>query len=512
MRHTHTNPTRRLTAAATAVTLALAGALSISATAQQPLYDDAPVVIETLSVEQLQDVVGPIALYPDDLLAVVLPASAYPLQIVQAARFLDDLERDDSLQPDPEWDESVVALLNYPEVLRTMSNDLDWTYDLGTAVVNQQADVIDAIDNFRDLAYSSGNLKTDDRQVVAIEDDHITITPVEREVIYVPQYEPERVIVVQREPVFGYYPHPFPLYYYPYTTFNRFHNPYFFGVSTAFGIGWGARNVNVLFHNYAAHPFFGRPYLNRFYYHHRYQPARLRFRPLSNSRGGYANVRNRNYRGDQWRPVQRRNVRSLGRVGQRARVANVSRGNVTRTLKPRDPRQRNAAIASSRRGNFASNNRTTRTRSNVNTTNRRQATSTNTSRRQITTQRNGQRTVQRSTQRTTQRTTVNRNRQAITRNQSASRTTNRTARPATTRTRTATRTTTTTRSTTRAPRQSATRSSAPRQSAPARSSQRSAPSQRSAAPRSQSRSSANRGSRSNARSSSSSSSRRSSRR
>ncbi|NCF74371.1 MAG: DUF3300 domain-containing protein [Gammaproteobacteria bacterium] len=68
--------------------------------------------IPRLSHTDLQELVGPIALYPDDLLAIVLPASAYPLQVVEAARFLEALESDPTLQPDPDWDDSIVALIN----------------------------------------------------------------------------------------------------------------------------------------------------------------------------------------------------------------------------------------------------------------------------------------------------------------------------------------------------------------------------------------------------------------
>ena len=232
------HPEKTLRHACLALLAAAGLGLSAPALAQTPLADDAPIVIETLTPAQLQDVVGPVALYPDDLLAVVLPASAYPLQIVQATRFLDDLEQDKNLKPDPAWDESIVALLNYPDVLRLMNDDLDWTYDLGAAVVNQQPDVIAAIETFRDRAYDAGNLKSDERQRVEREDDRIVITPIEREVIYVPYYEPERVVVVQRSPVYHYYPRPYPLYYYPYPAYYSFHNPYFFGVTSVFQIGW----------------------------------------------------------------------------------------------------------------------------------------------------------------------------------------------------------------------------------------------------------------------------------
>ena len=89
-----------------------------------------------LSSAQLESLVGRIALYPDDLLAVVLPASTQPLQVVQAQRLLDRRKSDPSVQPPKSWDPSVVALLNYPEVISLMNSDLTWTQQLGTSVVN----------------------------------------------------------------------------------------------------------------------------------------------------------------------------------------------------------------------------------------------------------------------------------------------------------------------------------------------------------------------------------------
>src|SRR5690606_24260413 len=81
-----------------------------------------------LTREELEALVGPVALYPDKLLAIVLPASTYPLEIVQAARFLEQLENDSSLEPDEAWDDSVTALLNYPQVVQMMNDDIDWTW------------------------------------------------------------------------------------------------------------------------------------------------------------------------------------------------------------------------------------------------------------------------------------------------------------------------------------------------------------------------------------------------
>ena len=250
-----------------------------------------------LGDDELQALVGPIALYPDDLLAIVLPASAYPLQIVQAARFLEDLENDDSLEPDPKWEESVVALLNYPEVIEMMNDDLEWTYALGEAVVSQQADVVAAIEAFRDRAYAAGNLKSDDRQTVSRNDGVIEIAPVAEDVIYVPYYEPERVVVYQTTPVYHYYPRPYPVYYYPYPSNYSFFSGYFWGVTTAFRIGWYTDHLHVFHHSYLGHPYYGRPYFGHWYrrpsivVYNRYYVNNHVHRPPHHQRDG-----------DYWRP------------------------------------------------------------------------------------------------------------------------------------------------------------------------------------------------------------------
>ncbi len=109
-----------------------------------------------LSNEQLDELVGPIALYPDELLAITLPASTYPLEIVQAARYLEKRKSEPKLKPKESWDSSVLGLLNYPEVVEQMNQDLDWASQLGDAVINQQQDVMDAIQRFRKQAKSVG--------------------------------------------------------------------------------------------------------------------------------------------------------------------------------------------------------------------------------------------------------------------------------------------------------------------------------------------------------------------
>lgn len=220
---------------------------------------------ELMTAAELQALVGPVALYPDDLLAIVLPASTYPLEIVQAARFLEAFEQDKSLQPDDAWDESITALLNYPEVVELMNDDIDWTWRLGEAVISQQTDVIAAVEAFRDRAYAAGNLKTDERQIVKNNEGIIQIAPANEEIIYVPYYEPERVVVYQPRPVYYYHPRPYPVYYYPYPHGYNFYSNYFWGVTTAYAIGWNTHHLHVFHHSYWGHPYYGRSYYGNWY-------------------------------------------------------------------------------------------------------------------------------------------------------------------------------------------------------------------------------------------------------
>lgn len=232
--------------------------------------DTAPVGedgIPRLSQADLQEMVGPIALYPDDLLAIVLPAAAYPLQIVEATRFLKALESDATLTPNDDWDDSIVALLNYPEVIELLNDDLDWTLRLGEAVVVQQTGVVDAVEAFRDRAYAVGNLKSDEYQTVSRDDDDVIyISPVEEDVIYVPYYEPAQVVYYQPTPVYHYYPRSYPVYYYPYAAGHYFDHGFFWGVTTAFTIGWMTDSLHVYHHSYHGHPYYGHSYWNNWWY------------------------------------------------------------------------------------------------------------------------------------------------------------------------------------------------------------------------------------------------------
>jgi len=279
--------------------------------------------VPLMSGLDLEELVGPVALYPDDLLAVILPAAAYPQQIIDAGRFLEDLKSNSALKPNPDWDDSVVALLNYPEVIELMNDDIDWTWRLGEAVIAQQQDLLSAIESFRDRAYNAGNLKSDEYQNVARNDGHIEITPVEEDVIYVPYYEPERVVIYQPRPVYYYYPRSYPVYYYPYTSAYHFNRGYFWGVTTAFSIGWFSDSLHVYHHSYHGHPYYGRNYYDRWWYR---RPTMSHYHNtyIGNSRVTV----NRYYNGDRWRPRHdrrdyiQRDVRRDVRAANNRYVAN----------------------------------------------------------------------------------------------------------------------------------------------------------------------------------------------
>ena len=203
------------------------------------------------SGDQLDELVGPIALYPDELLAITLPASTYPLDVVQAARYLDKRKTEPELKPDEKWDSSVLGLLNYPSVVERMNQDLDWTSRLGDAVINQQPDVMDAIQRFRAEVNAAGNLKSDGNTTIVQEEKIIRIESTSTQVIYVPSYNPTVVVVQQPAPYAYVYSAPYPYYYNPAATFWT---GMFVGAAIGYGIGWHGhgrnditinRNVNI---------------------------------------------------------------------------------------------------------------------------------------------------------------------------------------------------------------------------------------------------------------------------
>lgn len=239
---------------------------------------DAAEQIETLSPEELQELVGPIALYPDDLLSLVLPAATYPVQIVQASRYLKKTKKRVSTKPEKKWDPSVVGLLNYPEVLDMMNADLDWTWKLGTAVANQLEDVLKAIQDFRQEAKEAGNLESNEKQEIIEEDQVIVIKHADPDTIYVPDYDPEIVVSRHSYPVIYEYSDPYPIYYYPIAYYPTYWASFF----VSYGFDWYHHRI----HRYYRHrKHIGkRPYsTNRWTARHRRigRPDRRFVRPTS---------------------------------------------------------------------------------------------------------------------------------------------------------------------------------------------------------------------------------------
>jgi hypothetical protein len=164
----------------------------------------------------LEKLLGPVALYPDPLIATVLPAAAYPLEIVEAARFVKDTNNIPNLDSQP-WDANVKAVARLPAVINKMNDDLTWTSDLGQAFIDQPKDVMDTIQELRAKAQGAGTLKTTpqqvvvvtntvvektvEQQVVMVTNTVVQIQPAQPEVIYVPQYNPA---VVYAPPPPGY--------------------------------------------------------------------------------------------------------------------------------------------------------------------------------------------------------------------------------------------------------------------------------------------------------------------
>lgn len=166
---------------------------SFAATAAAQTSQPAPAEVN-LPQDELEKLVAPIALYPDVLVSQILPAATFPTDIVLAARWaaehpdLKDLDKQS-------WDLSVISIVRYPTILQKMNTDLDWTNALGTAFMQQPADVLAAIQNLRHQAASAGVLQTTVQQSVVYEQEAIRIVPTEKEVVYVPEYDPTFIYV-----------------------------------------------------------------------------------------------------------------------------------------------------------------------------------------------------------------------------------------------------------------------------------------------------------------------------
>ena len=203
--------------------------LAIALPAQTP----APVVGANRTPEELEQMLAPIALYPDALVALILPAATAPTDIVLAARFLSANGPSANVEAQP-WDESVRALAHYPDVVKWMDENLEWTMTLGTAFTQQPTDVMQAIQRLRAKARAKGVLVDTPQQQIVMEDDAICIEPTQPDVIYVPSYDPELVFWA-REPLLDR----------PYLTFGL---GFSVGVWLNFDCDWHRHNVWVRHH------------------------------------------------------------------------------------------------------------------------------------------------------------------------------------------------------------------------------------------------------------------------
>ncbi|MEO6994431.1 MAG: DUF3300 domain-containing protein, partial [Lacunisphaera sp.] len=147
---------------------------------------------QSLSTQQLEQLLEPIAVYPDPLIAQILPASTVPSQIVLADRYLASGGDPSQVDQQP-WDASVQALARFPTVLKWMDDNLNWTTDLGQAFLNQPQDVMDAIQRLRAAAQSLGNLQSTSQQQIVEDGGTIEILPTNPQVIYVPYYSGDTI-------------------------------------------------------------------------------------------------------------------------------------------------------------------------------------------------------------------------------------------------------------------------------------------------------------------------------
>ncbi len=237
---------------------ALASAASAQTPEQAPAAAEttAPAAAAAFTAAQLEQMVAPIALYPDSLVTQILMAATYPLEIVEAARWTEknpglEAEALEAKLKEQDWDIAVKALCGFPDVLKRMIENLDWTQDLGDAFLAQQSDVLDTVQRMRGKAYEAGNLKTTEQQVVTQQPDKIiVIQPADPQVIYVPTYAPTVVYGGWYYPTY-YYP---PMYVAPPPGYGMmaFTTGVFWGaaLSSNCNWGWGHSDVDINVNHY----------------------------------------------------------------------------------------------------------------------------------------------------------------------------------------------------------------------------------------------------------------------
>ncbi len=169
----------------------VAGLLAVSLTAPAAAAPERPAFTQ----EELDQMLAPVALYPDSLLSQVLMAATYPLEVVQAARWSranPQLKGQDAVRAveSMDWDASVKSLVAFPQILQRMDEQLEWTQRLGEAFLAQETQVMDSIQGLRQRAEGVGNLRSNEQMRVTRQDGNILIEPAQQQVVYVPYYDP----------------------------------------------------------------------------------------------------------------------------------------------------------------------------------------------------------------------------------------------------------------------------------------------------------------------------------
>ena len=192
--------TRRAGSLVYPLALAVFASTAVPARSGAQVVSRAPAIVDELprySADQLDNLLGPVALYPDALLAQVLVAATFPDQVEEAARYVR--ANGTSGIDDQSWDVSVKAVAHYPSALNMMADKSDWTTTLGTAYANQSSEVMASVQRLRNMAAQQGNLESTSQQQVITTGNNYVITPTQSRVIYVPVYDP---VVIYTRPVF----------------------------------------------------------------------------------------------------------------------------------------------------------------------------------------------------------------------------------------------------------------------------------------------------------------------
>ena len=229
--------------------------------------EQAPADIEPgFSSAQLAQMLAPIALYPDPLLAQILMASTYPIEVVEADRWvkqnptLTGPALDDALK-EKQWDVSVKSLTHFPRILARMNDQIGETSMLGNAFLGQQADVMDTIQQLRVSARAAGNLETTKEQTVISDQESIRIEPANPRVIYVPAYYPYRVYGTWWYPDYPPFAAWYPIWYPP-TGVVTFSSGLWVGAAIGWcDFSWHRRTVNVYHHH--TQRFYTKDYFRR---------------------------------------------------------------------------------------------------------------------------------------------------------------------------------------------------------------------------------------------------------